>query len=566
MLEQFLPKGRNHPFARTMLEHFKKLQSPLRVIESYQTLDEQNKRFAAAGWPSISIRGLWDIWQDSALIPVREKQYIDEAEPFEEWEEFSLFANHYFCLYASNYTSPIWSCNSSASTHRSSPENGTEPYEARAFSTVQRTGIDGRRRFAAIINRHDSILLHGGLGQQSRRSDCDWFISKDECANSFEVPRLSSGVMCHNIVNLAPDTYLLVGGRASPSFLYSDCWLYSEGSWKVEASISPRRYRASAVTLSIPSTAQRVALVYGGRTAEGDILDDWQIWRPGHQWKKLKYGELSQPAARFGACLVVLNDRSGWLFGGMTKDYRVARDFWFWEINEAADSITLRDLTARISTATLSRLSRFGAVTAGKMNGDTSPVVVGGISADGLFGSHDDLMRIGVQEGSPKVVSVSMTVHDAQPLLIGIAADYTSDGCLIILGGGAICFSFGMYWSTPIISSESFSRRPHKIDSVWRYRKSSREPDRTVTSSSEGEQSGLLTLPEKGQMHHQIRRIRISAESDVQNIVADGHPTIIENLNLGPCTHLWTSSYLSDRIGSDQMVSSRPFLSPSLRL
>ena len=61
LLEQYLPDSAEHPFAQKMLQHFEKLQTPLKAIHVYPKLSDQERRFREAGWVSASARNLWDL-------------------------------------------------------------------------------------------------------------------------------------------------------------------------------------------------------------------------------------------------------------------------------------------------------------------------------------------------------------------------------------------------------------------------------------------------------------------------------------------------------------------------
>ena len=52
LLEQHLPDGPDHPFARTMLAHFQKLKTPLHTIG---TMDQMKQRFVNAQWPEAAV-------------------------------------------------------------------------------------------------------------------------------------------------------------------------------------------------------------------------------------------------------------------------------------------------------------------------------------------------------------------------------------------------------------------------------------------------------------------------------------------------------------------------------
>ncbi|KAM0739929.1 hypothetical protein ACQRIT_005113 [Beauveria bassiana] len=101
LLEQIMPYGRGHPFAQTMLLHFDKLKTPPRSVRSYPTINDQSQRFKSRGWPSVRIWDLWDAWSCGEFVNVQERVALDDIEPFDEWEEFMLFARHYFVLHAS---------------------------------------------------------------------------------------------------------------------------------------------------------------------------------------------------------------------------------------------------------------------------------------------------------------------------------------------------------------------------------------------------------------------------------------------------------------------------------
>lgn len=98
LLEQILPFGKSHPFAQQMLSHFEKLSTPLRSIEVYPTVESQISRFQERGWSFIEIKDLWQTWSSEQFVSDSERIALDDVEPFDEWEEFILFARHYFVL------------------------------------------------------------------------------------------------------------------------------------------------------------------------------------------------------------------------------------------------------------------------------------------------------------------------------------------------------------------------------------------------------------------------------------------------------------------------------------
>lgn len=102
-MEQILPDGPDHPFARTMMDHFEKLSTPIKSVKAYPTIHHQHSRFESRGWSNIRLHSLWSAWSDDYFLLPEDRRKLDQVEAFDEWEEFALFASHYLLLHAKNY-------------------------------------------------------------------------------------------------------------------------------------------------------------------------------------------------------------------------------------------------------------------------------------------------------------------------------------------------------------------------------------------------------------------------------------------------------------------------------
>lgn len=51
--------------------------------------------------------------------------------------------------------------------------------------------------------------------------------------------------------------------------------------------------------------------------------------------------------------------------------------------------------------------------------------------------------------------------------------------------------------------------------------------------------------------------MRIGSSIDFDEILRLAKPIILERLDLGPCTDIWTSDYLKKHVGADREVSFR---------
>ncbi|RKP38166.1 S-adenosyl-L-methionine-dependent methyltransferase, partial [Dimargaris cristalligena] len=102
MYEQTIPTPAPNAFSSTMLAHFRKMRSPLKVTERYPTIKGQRDRLHQQAWSFTSALSLHDFWD--RLLPFAEKQRLLTIEPFDEWEEWHMNGAHYFVIFASmNY-------------------------------------------------------------------------------------------------------------------------------------------------------------------------------------------------------------------------------------------------------------------------------------------------------------------------------------------------------------------------------------------------------------------------------------------------------------------------------
>lgn len=164
------------------------------------------------------------------------------------------------------------------------------------------------------------------------------------------------------------------------------------------------------------------------------------------------------------------------------------------------------------------------------------------------------------------IVNVQCKGRFPRPLLIGISI-FCSGDTLVIMGGGAVCFSFGTYWNPgcftlglQMIPSNERSPSPRNSEyhrsilDTWKFLQmvemfapGSLKTHVGRSSISNGE--GKVALVN-------IQRTRLSSTVDFSTIVSLAKPAILEGLELGSCTKTWTSTYLKDCIGRDNKVRS----------
>ncbi|KAF4554775.1 Cupin-like domain-containing protein [Elsinoe fawcettii] len=572
LLEQHLPDGPDHPFAETMLKHFQKLRTPLHAIG---TLEEMQHRFETAGWPTkgLNIKTLWELWSDDHFLTTDERRHLDTVEPFDEWEEFALFGAHYFLLRATNQNND--ECPVSVDGQCSSGMNDVEAPAISAFKSASIYGTPHSRRFgaAAPVYRLASqvecakdfaVAQWGGLGSRERLKNADMYLEDpkgDEHAVGNEstgtehnqpskyVPDLPSSMMCHTVTTLDRYQALLVGGRAAPDKASSSCWLLSDGQWQPTHSLPQARFRHGAVHITTPSTTglNHGVLVFGGKTSQGEVLNDWLLFQPENGWIQLQASG-SQPEPRFGAIVIVNSDAcSGHLLGGMRDDGTIIQDHWSWTLStDTTVPTVVCERFEGFDKPALSRLCRFGAVTA-KCSGDV--LVIGGVSDGGMLTRRDEVMSLNSGAG----INIEW---DKRPLLVGMSALSINEQ-MLLLGGGATCFSFGTYWS----DSQILGTRESDM-SQWKVHDHSLVLHGQSSISRNTNQKQAVANPLR--IAEQISRRTVKGHDDFKQVLRQSQPIVFENLDLGPCTKLWTTEYLKQKVGDDRDVVIHDSPSPKM--
>lgn len=341
LLEQLLPYGREHPFAQTMLKHFDKLKTPPRSVGHYPTVSDQHERFMSRGWSSVRIWDLWDAWCCGEFVNAQERIALDDVEPFDEWEEFMLFARHYFVLHASAAVNP-----EAMNGATDKPIKDTTPRKEVEMHFSTFTG-NSKRRFGASATLQDAEgrnfgLDMMGLGANAREDSYDIY-SLDARASSPPVLPLTgpSPRMCFTITDLGSYGIILVGGRGSPASAFADCWLLkndSDRNWQATWKLPISLYRHSALRLDGTS----LVLVAGGKTNPSQISKDYFLFNPEKGWLQCKVaGET--PKASFGS--ILCNNHapsfkgrfSGILCGGIEETGLVVEEKYEWTLDMASE-------------------------------------------------------------------------------------------------------------------------------------------------------------------------------------------------------------------------------------
>lgn len=553
LLEQCLPGGPAHPFAETMLKHFDKLQSPLKSAQIYPTLQHQRTRFLERGWKYVNCRSLWTLWADDNFLSPQERQALDSVEPFDEFEEFALFASHYFVLLASTDTGSASISSVPVNNHpvldRDAPTASLVTYQP-AYAEFPRTL--GQRRYGAIMSSVDNLLYnHGGHGARGRLNTYDVYARSVE-VDSIEIPRFSmsgiapsEGIMCHTITTMSDGTALFVGGRASPEKVSKECYFYSGGGWSKSHDLPFPLYRHSAAAVSIPNDAGSIngIIVHGGRTMLNKIIDTFLLWDVSRGWREVEILG-SHPSARFGGCAATFDGSGtcGVLCGGLNTTGTVMQDFWEWKLVDGITPIVkCVDRTNDLTTENISRsvIGRFGAQL---INLPGHLLLVGGVIANDILKEEDEMLRIAEDFSFSRPLAEQLR---PRPLLVGHAVARSKNNDIVVTGGGAVCFSFGTCWNHGTYTLSSTLTKPWQLVKempFWTPPIAPAPPESMPANTSvHTTREAAVPLP--------VRRCQIESAEDFDAILTAGVPVILENLDIGTCTRLWSSDYLKSKIG-----------------
>ncbi|KAF9694375.1 hypothetical protein EKO04_007368 [Ascochyta lentis] len=561
VLEQYLPQGPDHPFAHTMLAHFDKLHASINSVKHYQTLAQQSSRFLDAGWPSLEVAcNLWDLWSDNVFTPPSLRTKLDAIEPFDEWEEFALFGGHYFLLVASNAKAEAVA----------PPQVSANPTDAR--NDPRQTSISLQawkppadsawtpRRFCAAFSLDEyPVAVHGGQGPQNRLSSISALSrGNTDCQIQYESTRHPPTRMCHTITSMNRTSALMIGGRASPTQALADCWLMNNGKWSAVDDIPLPRYRHSAATVNVSyDMSQKTGvLVYGGKSSDGTVLNDWFLWTPNNGWHSIPV-DGPHPPARFGAAISAIGVTQpaqtwGLLIGGIGVCGTVLNDVWEWSLSGTAQPrLSFRDMTNNVcSSLTNSTYARIGATL---VPWGDALLLIGGVSKLGIVSLAEEFMLITPSDAGIVIEHPKIHLPAYWPLLVGAGISGLSRNEIVVAGGGAVCFSMGSFWNDhylTITSSATEEPQWHVIvpqaDSTATAKPNSSPRDEHKLQPKKGKSS---TREPKSKT---VPRVQLHSSKDFAALVATSQPAIITGLDIGPCTKLWTLDYIQNKLGADR--------------
>lgn len=534
LLEQILPSGPDHPFAKTMLRHFNKLNTPLNSVLTYRKVSDQRDRYRSRGWNHVQASDLFQFWEKN--ITNEEKEFLNSVEAFDEWEEFILFCQHYVILYASNSNTPSPLLNAKVVEFPDLKKTSVPHY----IST--KNSPPAHKKFAAgCVFDDNSVLQNGGF--TTKRTNNNIILSLDESQEFALEKEPFKERMCHELTKIGQNDFILTGGRLAPSAPLSDCWRLHNNNWSKLPDLPDPRCRHVSF-----SSSTGAVYIFGGSPVSAS--HPWLKFDASTGWVSLnQIGDqipcLMSPAVAF--------DRSkgeGFIFGGMTSDYLINSHIYSFKFE--SDDVVSEDITSMIPASTAVSLQRYGAKAIYLT--ENTVMIAGGVSSHSLIPNDEAIVILNTLtlEGESVPVSSQLGNDILFPLLSGFNLDIIENN-IVIYGGGAICFSFGAYWNDiTVLSTEKVNDTAAKFTTLSKLPVILEKP-KTIKSTK------LKPRTVKKTKVKSVPRISIDTLKDyndfLKNVYSKGTPVVFEKVDLGSSVSKWIDpQYLIKSVGGDRKI------------
>ncbi|ODV60863.1 tRNA methyltransferase PPM2, partial [Ascoidea rubescens DSM 1968] len=478
LLEQILPSGFNHPFAKKMLNHFNNLGSPINSISDisngYHNLNDQVNRFLHLYNTinnnrkfNIEINDLLNYYNQ--ILDKNIKLKINQIEPFDEWEEFYLFAQHYFILHFNNDQINIFNDNFN---YQKVIENSLSSnlLNNKSFSNlnlfIQKSNSNNlQRKFMSSCKISNQIFLNSGF--QSTRLNNSMLLSTNLTKSTRDTDLIilknpnDKGLfpierMCHSITNIDNNNLILTGGRTSPNNYLDDCWLLTKDknslfNWKKLKSIPNSRFRHSTFLIN-----KNTLILFGGNfSSNNSLFLRYNISED--EWQEMDFNINIENI--ISSCLHYNeNSKTGYIIGGMNSNNRIESSFYSFKVDLNKNKIELRNLGEdrlfnRYGGQLILRKS-FG--NNKNANDKETLLLIGGVSDCYLLDQYNSIIEIEIEIETGNQVKINFIKIDEKiwnkmPLLIGFNLLEFNERYKVCLLGGGVCFSFGSIWNDILI-------------------------------------------------------------------------------------------------------------------
>lgn len=203
-------------------------------------------------------------------------------------------------------------------------------------------------------------------------------------------------------------------------------------------------------------------------------------------------------------------------------------------------------------------LSVFGAQTA---DIESLSFVCGGVGQD-PSAQGQSMACLAMKDKALEASIVDLEESAGQlPFMIG-SATVSFGSQLIVVGGGATCFSMGTFWDNGVYKIDLANAASRIIPNLLRHDGSVtikyQDSPKLTQPTAGGDQPG----PQSNVSITEIPRVKLQSKSDFEKLVQNRKPVIIEGLNLGSCVGKWNTEYMVQSVGKAKEVGQVGLLEP----
>lgn len=425
ILEQVMPAHEHEPFARQMLKHFVKNDSPLQTVLKYHTIKSQIQRFQSLGFPYVNAGNLLQLWES---VDDKLKQQVESIESFDELEEFHLVGQHYVLCHAVNTEFDF------KEPYKFVAPEPTENVESNDAITIEMVGNDINRRFGACRLQDGSLVYLDGANP----ARLDEIITVDTQTGEFNTVATvepPAGRMCHTVNSITDNMTIMIGGRKAPGQVFAESWIldHSTNKWAVGPFLKEQRFRHSSCPLPDGNT-----LVFGGDTkdkpfviynAKTNAFDECVV-----------EGYDLRPLVSPTICYHADSNIGAITGGGYDSNHKVLDKITIFKY-EQGKIIMGKQFTHPL-------FQRYGAQS--MFLSSTELLLVGGTSSKMVFGQDTSIVTVNIDTEQTRTVTIPDAVWVDQELcLVGSSLQslpYTRSA--VVVAGGATCYGFGSISNT----------------------------------------------------------------------------------------------------------------------
>eukprot|EP00038_Savillea_parva_P005093 m.147201 g.147201 ORF g.147201 m.147201 type:complete len:685 (+) comp11659_c0_seq1:120-2174(+) len=452
----YSPMRPHDAFGTTMTANFATYGAAIAAVQRYATPEEQRQRFQSMGWTNTVVSSLVEVLQN---LPALERARLIKIEPFDELQEFFLTCHHYSIavavsqMRATTYTPFLKKDRVDGAT------SGCSPHGAMEFSWTKMPCSSFRRWDAATATvgaNKMSVMFCGGFGadKSTRCRDIGMLnLKTGELQVSPTLLPTKATVGCTLSAVAGQDATLLFGGRAGPGSASNQLILVSISDLacmdlKCGAGTTPQpRWQHTGIMV-----CETLLLVYGGRDIKGPIASGAVIadcssvdsgtvtWLTVEDVGDIPHARYSHGVAKHGGRMIVC--------GGVGASGQPLNDIFAAHVSSSAVEQTALVVWEKIVVSPKFP-SRFGHSCDELPDGRLC--IVGGTGDTNIMWDEQIIiMDIGNQSWC--YVTMKNDVLEREIMWLRHSC-HIAGGALYILGGGGACFSFGAFYSPPVVAT-----------------------------------------------------------------------------------------------------------------